>query len=992
MIYDNSRSSKRVIDYLRAGLGETDSLSIATGYFEIGALFALDGLWQQIQSIRLLIGSDVSLETHEAFQRAFQSISQHFEASVEAAKATDILLQKAADVIQALRSGQITVRLYRQSKFHAKVYLTAQGALVGSSNFTPSGLMHNIELNVDASDRHAELRAWFERHWEAAEDLTPELLRVVERHAQPYAPFELYIRAMQAYFERQPSALSDWERTQSRIYPLLANYQREGYHQLMGIARRYHGALLCDGVGLGKTFIGLMVIERLLYERKRVALLVPRAAREGVWEAKLRQYLPQARGRFSNLVVYNHTDLLRGGDYTEWIAEIAERADAIVIDEAHHFRNIASKRSRRLFEITAGKQLFLLTATPINNSIYDLLHLIEYFSRRQSDYFRALGIHSLRGYFRKIEQQLEQSAESLVDPAAAEKALIEDKLFRALVVQRSRAYVRQSLRQENDDSVQFPQRRDPQVANYSLARTYGTLLDKFESAFSKQKPLLNLAVYNPLAYYKRDPAKLDPFDVGRQAQIVALLRTLLLKRFESSATAFTASCEALLLKLLAFVEVHDRCLAERWRAQHADLLAHIQARRAAQAEADSEEEDDDALPEVALPERLDPRKYDIATIVSETILDLDQLAEFLDMLREFTPEHDDKLQRLLALFRTDPVMQRHKVLLFTEYRETARYLARQLRAAGISDLEVVHGGTRADLSDVVRRFAPYYNGSSSPELRAKGERETRILISTDILAEGLNLQDATCIINYDLHWNPVRLMQRIGRVDRRLDPAIEAAMIADQPELKEVRGTVTLWNFLPPHELNRLLSLYKRVTAKTLLISKIFGIEGRKLLTPEDDYAALRDFNAAYEGNTSPLEQLYLTYQELQRQYPDHFERAAQMPQNAFSAKASEGIRGLFFCYQLPAYDPDQDAWTLEAGSVVWYVYNLESETLEDDPVRIHEFIRSTPQTPYRRRLAAEQLKAIRARLESHVQQTYLRRVQAPIDVKPVLAAWMELC
>ena len=129
--------------------------------------------------------------------------------------------------------------------------------------------------------------------------------------------------------------------------------------------------------------------------------------------------------------------------------------------------------------------------------------------------------------------------------------------------------------------------------------------------------------------------------------------------------------------------------------------------------------------------------------------------------------------------------------------------------------------------------------------------EIRVLVSTDVLAEGLNLQDATCIINYDLHWNPVRLLQRIGRVDRRLDPSVEAKILADHPNTAEVRGIVYLWNFLPPDELNEILSLYERVTHKALRISKTFGIEGRKFSDPADDYEALREFNQQVEGTTT---------------------------------------------------------------------------------------------------------------------------------------------
>ena len=135
------------------------------------------------------------------------------------------------------------------------------------------------------------------------------------------------------------------------------------------------------------------------------------------------------------------------------------------------------------------------------------------------------------------------------------------------------------------------------------------------------------------------------------------------------------------------------------------------------------------------------------------------------------------------------MLKEQKVIIFTEFADTARYLEQELKQAGIEGVHRIDGSSnQKQRSDVIRRFAPYYNGLSSAELAAQGKSEIRVLISTDVLSEGLNLQDATRLINYDLHWNPVRLMQRIGRVDRRMNPAVEARMVADHPELAEAAG------------------------------------------------------------------------------------------------------------------------------------------------------------------------------------------------------------
>ena len=255
-------------------------------------------------------------------------------------------------------------------------------------------------------------------------------------------------------------------------------------------------------------------------------------------------------------------------------------------------------------------------------------------------------------------------------------------------------------------------------------------------------------------------------------------------------------------------------------------------------------------------------------------------------------------------------------------------------------------------NEVIQRFAPYYNGLSSPELKKRGWEETRILISTDVLSEGLNLQDATRLINYDLHWNPVRLMQRIGRVDRRMNPAIEAQLVADDPRLFADRGdnnTVAYWNFLPPDELNELLTLYKRVAHKTLRISKMFGIEGKKLLRPDDDYDALKDFLDVLDGDKSPSEKTCRStgktccWPTPACQSNSMLCRAACFPASAYPAASS---RAVFFCYVLPVKDasrPEGEQWTHEGGQVLRLLFDINTGKILDSPAQIAERVCRTP-------------------------------------------------
>ncbi len=1038
-IVDNSVSGWTGLRYLEEWAGIARSFDVATGYFEIGSLLALDGKWQSLEKIRILMGAETTHRTRKLLLESVTArVTETLDDSIEADKTANPFLTGVPAILEALRSRQIECRVYDKDKFHAKAYIThaklevvGSQALVGSSNFTRPGLTKNIELNIQVQSAREvnQLQEWFETHWQEASEITDAVIETINRQTRPYTPFDVYAKALQEYFRGHELTANEWDETRSRMFPHLDRYQREAYWSLIKIARQHGGAFLCDGVGLGKTFVGLMLIERLvLHEGKRVVLFAPKAAKEGVWEPHLRQWLPHiggANGDFSNLAVFSHTDLNREGDFPERFQRIAELADAVVIDEAHHFRNpgrqgnpaegIDPSRYWRLYDLLdearRPKQLYMLTATPINNRLSDFRHLAELFTRRREDYFaQSLGINNLTAHFNQLEKALRKTLGDEIGDvtehmAEASDLLARDDTFRHLVVQRSRAYARESQIRETGKAAMFPERSPPRVAEYSIRMAYGGLLEKFEKAFERKNPLFTLPMYYPLAWYTGPDTDINALEQGRQQQVVGLIRTQFLKRFESSFAAFELSCDRLMRKLLAFVEVHSETASEkkrleRWKLQHQEVLSVAQRQLELWGQ-DGADADEDVIPaellEAVEEERLDRAEFNVPEMLGETFLDLDVIAEFLEAAQAFTPKHDDKLQKLIRLLKSKELANQ-KVLIFTEFADTARYLIRQLQAAGITGVAEVDSGTKMSRAEIIRRFAPYYNGTSSGELKAKGADEIRILISTDVLSEGLNLQDASRMINYDIHWNPVRLMQRIGRVDRRMSPAVEEALVGDHPEVQSSRGKVTFWNFLPPEELNQILSLYRTVTRKTLLISKTLGIEGRRLLRPDDlfdDLKVYNAFNEEYEGQRTVMEDLHLEYQSLVQSDPQLEARLLGLPGAVFSGRrrAPKAVRGVFFCYALPALDHQTGDFTLEAGSTRWYLCNLSAKkpAILEDASEIAASIRSDRDTPRHTEMDQPLLVDLRRYVEKHITNTYMKRVQAPVGVRPALRAWMEL-
>src|SRR6266567_9335044 len=315
-IVDNSETEWKGLRYLQDWTEIASAFDIASGFFEIGSLLALEGRWQQLDKIRILLGAEMSARTRQALLEGLQRrTEQILDQSIEAEKEQNDFLNGVPAIVDGVRSGKIECKVYAKKKFHAKAYIThskvkviGSVALVGSSNFTVPGLTENVELNIQvrAPGDVEKLQKWFERYWREGEPISDDIIRVLQRQIAEYTPFQVYAKALQELFRNKELAAGGWEQTESKMYSRIDQYQKEAYHSLLKIGRQHRGALLCDGVGLGKTFVGLLLIERLvMHERKRVALFVPKSGRVAVWERSLKKFLPHLAGDFSNLAIFN---------------------------------------------------------------------------------------------------------------------------------------------------------------------------------------------------------------------------------------------------------------------------------------------------------------------------------------------------------------------------------------------------------------------------------------------------------------------------------------------------------------------------------------------------------------------------------------------------------------------------------------------------------------------------------------------------------------
>ena len=1028
IIVDNSDEHWKALTYVRDWCDISKAIDIATGYFDVGALLAIDGYWQKVGKLRILIGDETSHRTVDLIRR----VRERLDESAVAQRVEDPYLTGLDAIVKAIASGQIEIKIYTAQKFHAKAYIThsnlevvGSAALVGSSNFTYAGMTQNVELNVRVTSgpEVRQLQEWFETYWAGAEDIKGDVIDVVKNHAREFTPYEVWAKALQLLTESVDPGATEWERSDSKIYPILSPYQREGYHGLKQRASRWGGAFLTDGVGLGKTFVGLMLAEYFaVKEQRNVLIMATKTGKDAVWSPEIKRYLPHLQGEFTNLFVMSHTDLSKD-DAFEVVSRLAQRVSVVIIDEAHNFRNrgavgddpnLPKSRWRRLEEICAGKIVFNLTATPINNTLFDFVHQFELFTGIDEDsHFSALGIPSVRAYFNELQREF-YGGLGQGDLRGFSTLIEKDPLLKALIVQNSRKYAVKSAKKIGGKQVLFPKPAVPRAVEFAFDKPLLDLLGEIETSFERETPLFVLPFYFPLAYSKNP--KIDPYKQNRQKQVVGLIRSVFLKRFESSVAAFAGSCVDLSRKILQQTLIYSVShpnidkKVRQWDKQYKKTLADLDGLLRVGVDIDEVETGEDELAELLdeIPdsERLSDADYELDRLLAHCLDDLDQLGRLLELSLKVLKTKDAKYEQLKKLLTGkgitkadkketfDPSFATHKVIVFTEFADTARYLATNLERDGVAAVDRIDGSRKADRYEMIKRFAPFYNRVEAAE-RAKA-KPLRVLISTDVLSEGVNLQDATEIINYDIHWNPVRLMQRIGRIDRRLNEETEKEIIKDNPNLTACRGTINIRNFLPTKELRRLISLHERVEQKIILISKTLGIPGGKLLDENDMLDDVKVFNAflkEYEGDESPLELLRLEYLDLCQKDPSLEDRLSMVPPGAFSAKSGKP-KGLFVCSIEPIRVPLADGrgeWTLEGGNPRWE-FVLETGDRTTDVTQIGKSIRCDSGEPTQvivdRATTATNLRALR---DSRYREL-LKDLQLPLNApKPLTICWMQV-
>ena len=860
-IIDNR--TEKLVDHIRRILPGTKAAKFAVGYFFLSGLESVADKLDNVEELRLLIGNTTNRETIEQIAEGYRRLEQ-VEDQIEALEypgrsemerfaqetaenigETAALMdqtEKAEELVGVLvkliEEERLKVKVYTKGRLHAKAYIFDYSevydlfgkeisreekgiGIVGSSNFTLSGVSTNTELNVlvHGNANHQDLTTWFNELWDDAQDFEATLMDEL-RQSWPLAkvtPYEIYLKTLyELARDRLEGEAAEELLWRDEIQAVLTEFQERAVREAIQMIRRYNGCFVSDVVGLGKSYVGSAIVKHFeRHDRARPLIICPASLIE-MWEHYNEAY--QLNARVLSLGMLREDD-----DYgAAWMLydEKYKDRDFVLIDESHNFRRQQSQRYKILqnYLSTGERKVVLLTATPYNKSIKDIYYQLKLFHQ---DEITTLPVDPprLEQYFKKID--------------AGERRLPE--LLSHILIRRTRNHIlrwygydsqtnlrvdpnnfepyknceRKAYIKVGGDKQFFP-KRELETIDYSIEETYNGLYNQLRDYLGKKdakkedSDALTYARYGLWHYVDPEKQEEAPYSTNLKRagfNLRGLMRVMLFKRFESSVYAFQETVKRLLSMHHDFLTALDNGIIAA--GEDAQQLLY---------KSDTLEEQAllDALEEVT--GKYDPDDFDIEKLQEDIKHDIKILDKILTLVKPITPKEDAKLQKLKTLLEK-PFFKGRKVLVFTQYSDTAQYIYDNLEPNDRDDLDVIYSQDKSK-ARIVGRFAPKANPQHIPTDNAP---EINTLVATDVLSEGLNMQDCDNVINYDLHWNPVRLIQRFGRIDR----------------IGTEHDEIYAYNFLPETKLEEQLGLREKLRHRINEIHALIG-EDAAILEPEE--------------------------------------------------------------------------------------------------------------------------------------------------------------
>ncbi|MDR4516158.1 MAG: SNF2-related protein [Nitrosomonas sp.] len=865
MLLDNKKNGK-VGDALKNNLKIGARLSVISGLFSIYGFEALKNELSRVEKVRLLFSKIEATKegtlnfqslNGDAFERRFKNRLNQTQIAKECA---DWLDKKAE--IKVVNNPHIL----NQNLFHIQIDNAPSLAIQGSSHFTTSGLgfsesdKYDMNTCLTEASGTAALLEWFNSIWDnpatvndIKEHLLAELSRLIEDQSPEFIYFLTLFNIFKDFLEELDEERIIKTKTgfkETLVWNKLYKFQRDGVMGAIDKLEKYNGCIIADSVGLGKTFEALAIIKYYELRNDRALVLCPKKLRENWTIYTVNDKRNILSGDRFNYDVLNHTDLTRlNGKSGEINLETLNwgNYDLVVIDESHNFRNNNSRKegltrySRMMDEIIRSgvkTKVLMLSATPVNNRMNDLKNQVAFITEGIDDAFLSLGIASIEQTLKKAQTRFNQwleldETERKVDILLERMNFDYFKLLDLITIARSRKHIEKYY--NIAEIGVFPDRLKPLNIKADIDR---------DGQFPPLKEInrtirrLHLSAYAPLKYVRmekreeysrkydmkvKDGASVFK-QVDREQSLIHLMRVNLLKRMESSINSFAMTLEKLLNEinfLIQKIDNHEGDDIEELNIENVEIEA----------------EEFEAF---LIGRKVKVLIQDIDAVRWKQDLQEDQnrLTTLLHEARMIEAERDAKLHRLKEIIAhkcQNPVnLGNKKVIVFTAFADTALYLYEHLaewaRATHSIHAALVTGtGTNKttlkdlnkDLNSILTTFSPV--AKERHKIDEKATHEIDLLIATDCISEGQNLQDCDFLINYDIHWNPVRIIQRFGRVDR----------------LGSKNKAIQLVNFWPNMELDEYINLEARVSGRMVLLD--ISATGEENVIEYDDKKRMND-------------------------------------------------------------------------------------------------------------------------------------------------------
>lgn len=882
-----------LLSRFKSTLKDTQLFDVLVGYFRASGFHQLHEALEPVEKIRILVGLSVDRDSYDLMQyhhqngtidfeshqrtkkRYQQNLKEEIENSSENDNRLEIGIRKFIEFLKAdcqdpatdkANNGngkKLEIRAYPSKNIHAKVYIGKFKpedrdygfVITGSSNFSESGFVANREFNVELRSKRDVLFAeeQFNALWKESVDISEDFVDTIQNKTwlnDQILPYELYLKLIYEYLEEDINLADEFEPFLPDGFMKL-KYQHQAAIQAKKILETYNGVFLADVVGLGKTFITALLLQQL---QGRTLVICPPVLKDywkdSLFDFGIRSFEVESLGKLEHI-----------------IKKGLERYDYIVVDEAHRFRNDNTQSYANLLDICRGKKVILVTATPLNNTVDDIFAQLKLFQAPKNS--TIPGIPNLEKYFSNFRTRLAKLEKTDPEYKKLIKEVSDDirnSILRYVMVRRTRTDVMTYFKKDMQvQGLTFPNLDNPQKIVYQYE---GELETIFNNTIKKLQEF-TYARYTPLLYYIGNKA-LTEFEMQQQLNVGGFMKGILVKRLESSFYAFRQSVNRFITSYEKFIAMYKNGTV--YISKKVDVYDLIESDNIERLEEFVEEEK--------------AHKYDSQDFKKEFI---DKLEFDLAILKEVkklwqTVNSDPKLETFIKELKSKASLKSNKLVIFTESKETGDYIyeALQDEFKGKVMFYSSMGGRHTDKKLVSNHIVSREIITANFDPNSKEQKDDlKILIATDVLAEGINLHRSNVLINYDLPWNPTRVLQRAGRVNR----------------LGSKFPNVHIFNFFPTSHSDEHLGLEVNITNKIQMFHDILG-EDAKYLSDGEEFGSQELFNTlnsktAYTGEDGEGDS-ELKYLELMRKLrddnPNLFEKIKNLPKKARSGFKKENL------------------------------------------------------------------------------------------------------